>query len=162
MKLSKEREDARVTIPAPDFFKGKKRIKYKKGFKNADIDSRHKTTGVYTKVFFRLLELMVMDVIEGDVVYLNKRTKARLYVDYREVLFKNILSAAKLARPHIPKVDFSLTKMRTPFIAFDTGYVNSSPCFVRIPEYLYIDLIHKINGGKRYSKGMKDFWFNRS
>ena len=45
-------------------------------------------------------------------------------------------------------------------MAFDPGYSKSSPCFVRIPEYLYIDLIHKVNKGKKYSKGVKDFWFN--
>lgn len=163
MKITEKREDERVIIPAPDFLKDKvKKIKYKKGFNNSDIDSHHKTSGVYAKILFRLLELMVMDVIAGHTVYFNKRTKARIYVDYREVLFKNILSAEALAKPHIPRVDFSKTKMRTPFIAFDTGYKNSSPCLVKVPEYLYIDLINQVNEGKRFSKSMKDFFFNRA
>lgn len=161
MGLSREREDDRVSIPATSFFKDKDRIKYKKGFTNADIDTRHKTSGVYTKIFFRLLELMIMDVLEGHVVYLNKRTKARFYVDYRDVLLKNVISAEKLAKPHIPRVDLTLTKMRTPIIAFDSGHANSSLCFVRIPEYLYIDMINKVNSGKKFSRGKKEFWFNR-
>lgn len=163
MRIKSKREDERVVIPAPDFLRDKvKKIKYKKGFNNADIDSHHKTSGVYVKILFRLLELMVMDVIAGHTVYFSKRTKARIYVDYRDVLMKNIMSAEELAKPHIPRVDFSVTRMRTPFIAFDTGHSKSSPCLLRIPEYLYIDLINQVNKGMKYAKSMKEFFFNQA
>lgn len=163
MEIKEKREDERVVIPAPDFLRDKvTQIKYKKGFKNADIDSHHKTPGVYNKILFRLLELMVMDVIEGHTVYFNKRTKARIYVDYRDVLMRNIKSADRLAKAHIPRVDFSITRMRTPFIAFDTGHAKSTPCLLKTPEYLYIDLINQINKGKKYAKSMKEFFFNQA
>lgn len=162
MLISKKKEDPRVIVPLTSLVKdGIKQIKYRKGFTNTDVCKSHKTERIYAKVMFRLLELMIMDVLDGNIVYFSKRTGARFYVDYRDVTIKNVLNAGKFGRPDIEKVDFGVTNMRTPFVAFDPGYKGSGPCLVTVPKYLYNDLIHRVNGGKKYAKASKDFWFNK-
>ena len=61
----------------------------------------------------------------------------------------------------IPKVDFRVSGYRMPMVAFDPGYPNSTPCEVFVPSYLYSMLIDKVNSGMKYTKSIKDFWFNK-
>jgi hypothetical protein len=41
------------------------------------------TSRVYSTVLFRLLELIIMDVIAGHVVYFDRNVKSMFYVDYK-------------------------------------------------------------------------------
>ena len=154
--------DERVVVTVVDLLKDRvDKIKYKKGFSNKDMTSDHGTTTVYAKVLFKLLELMILDVIEGHIVYFNKRVRSRFYVDYTPAGKNLIMGKGIKEEMKIPLVDFRVTKYRMPLIAFDPGYKNSSPCQAFIPSYLYSLLIEKVNSGKKYSKSTKDFWFNK-
>jgi hypothetical protein len=44
---------------------------------------------VYSTVLFRLLELMIMDVIAGHVVYFDRNVKSMFYVDYKPASPRN-------------------------------------------------------------------------
>lgn len=156
------RTDERVVVTVVDLLKDRvDKIKYKKGFSNRDITADHGTTTVYAKVLFKLLELMILDVIEGHIVYFNKRVKARFYVDYTPA-GKNLIMGKGIKKDmKIPLVDFKVTRYRMPLIAFDPGYRRATPCQVYVPSYLYSLLVEKINAGKKYTKSTKDFWFNR-
>ena len=152
--------DNKVIIAMADLLHGKlERVKYKKGFKASDITSDHGTSRVYSTILFRLMELIVMDVIEGHVVYFDKKIKSRFYVDFKPV--SETLIQGKGLKEDSAIVDLRVTQYRMPIIAFDPGYKNSTPCHCFIPNYLYRMLVEKVNSGKKYSKSTKDFWFNK-
>lgn len=154
--------DERVIVTTKDLLAGRvKKIKYKKGFTNADITSDHGTTAVYTKILFKLLELMIMDVIEGHIVYFSKKAKSIFYIDFRQASRELLLGKGAHKDMNTPLVDFKKTKYRMPIVSFDPGYVGSEPCMVFVPSYLYSMLIDKVNAGTTYIKSNKDFWFNK-
>lgn len=156
------RTDERVVVTVVDLLKDRvKKIKYKKGFNNASITADHGTTTVYAKVLFKLLELMILDVIEGHIVYFSRRVKSRFYVDWTPAGKNLIMGKGIKDDMKIPLVDFKVTRYRMPLIAFDPGYTRSTPCQVYVPSYLYSLLVEKVNSGKKYTKSSKDFWFNK-
>lgn len=154
--------DERVVVTVKDLLQHKvNKIKYKKGFTNKDISSDLGTTSVYSKVLFKLLELMIMDVIEGHIVYFNRKSKARFYVDWTPASPALIAGKGLKENMRIPKVDFKKSGYRMPLVAFDPGYAKSTPCQVYVPAYIYSMLVNKVNEGMRYTKSAKDFWFNK-
>jgi len=151
-----------IVVPMADLLAGElKKIKYKKGFSNKDIVSDGGTTRAYSAVLFRLMELIVMDVIAGHIVYFNKRVGSRFYVDYQPAGPELIRGKGIKENMDFPLVDLRVTRYRMPIIAFDPGYKNSSPCICIVPKYLYAMLIDAVNKGKKYPKGTKDFWYNK-
>jgi hypothetical protein len=56
-------------------------ITYKPGHGSRTITSD--ASRVYSTVLFRLLELIIMDVIAGHVVYFDRNVKSMFYVDYK-------------------------------------------------------------------------------
>jgi hypothetical protein len=154
--------DERIIVPIVDLLNNKvDRIKYKPGFNALSISSDGGNSKAYSVILFKLLELMIMDVIAGDIVYFNKKIKSMFYVDYEAapdfvIQGKNIKKDLKT-----PLIDMRMTNYRFPFIAFDPGYKNSSPCKCIIPNYLYVMLIEEINKGRKYPKSTKNFWKNK-
>lgn len=154
----------RVIVCVADLLQGRlEKIKHKPGYTNKDITSDGGTTRAYSKILFRMIELMILDVIAGDVVYFDRRRKSRLYVDYKPATERMILGEGldKTNRVIDEEIDFTITRYRVPIIAFDPGYAQANPCEVRIPPYLYNKLIKAVNSGKRYSKSPKDFYYNK-
>lgn len=154
--------DERVIVSVADLLQDRlEGIKYKPGCGSRTITSDGGTSRVYSTILFRLLELMIMDVIEGHVVYFDKTVKSMFYVDYRPASQELISGKGIREDMKIPLVDFKVTNYRMPIIAFDPGYKRSTPCECFIPPYLYTMLIEKINSGKKYPKSTKDFWRNK-
>jgi len=155
--------DPRITVTAVDLLQHRvKRIKYKKGFSNVDIVSDHGTTAAYSKIIFSLFELMILDVIAGDIVYIDKKRKNRFYVETKTVSKEFIDGKGITENMRIPMLDLSVTKYKAPFIAYDTGYLSAAPCDVFVPSYLFSALIEEVNNGKKYSKVNKKFNFAKA
>lgn len=154
--------DERIIVTVKDLLQGRlKKIKYKKGFSNKDVVTDHGTTSVYAAVLFKLLELMIMDVIDGHIVYFNRRLKARFYVDWQPVSASMIAGKGITENMKTPLVDFKVSGYKMPLLTFDPGYKNSTPCQLFVPSYLYAMLIEKVNEGFKYTKGIKEYWFNK-
>lgn len=135
-------------------------IKTKKGYTIADLAPNYRKSDVYTRVLFQLLELMLIDVAAGNIVYLDKKRKARLYVVFKPASKNMLLGRGLKKDSKIPKINFKATKYRVPMFAFDPGYENSTPAFVRVPTHIYAILIDEANTGRRYPKPVgKKFWF---
>lgn len=155
-------DDPRVIVPIADILQGRvDKIKFKPGFNAKSVVSDGGTTRVYSAVLFRLMELMIMDVIAGDIVYLDKKRKAMFYVDYMPVAASMIEGTSIKENMKIPLVNLRLTNYKMPIIAFDPGYKYSTPCICRIPLYLYVMLIEEVNKGRKYPKSVKDFRANK-
>lgn len=151
-----------VVISMAELLAGElKKIKYKSGFNNKDIVSDGGTSRAYSAVLFRLMELIVMDVIAGHIVYFNKKRGSKFYVDYQPAGPELIKGKGIKDDMDFPLVDLRVTRYRMPIIAFDPGYKNSTPCVCIVPKYLYAMLIEEVNKGKKYPKGLKDFWYNK-
>lgn len=133
--------------------------KHKKGFSNKDIAVDHGNDIVYNRMLFRLFELMIMDVIDGDIVYFNKKLGSKMYVDMQPASAA-MIKGKGLNKRRVEKIDFAVTRYKIPFVAFDPGGKRSM-CKVIIPMYLYNELIKKVNGGQKYPKGLKKFWFDK-
>lgn len=163
MRLNtKYKTDRRIEAPVSDLFKGRiPKIKFKEGFKNSDICREGRYELTYNKVFFTMLELMALDVIEGHKVIFNESSRgdAFFYVDYRDASPEIIRGKGEKGR-RIRKIDFKKTRYRVPMIVFDVGLASMPPARVKIPRYLYSMLIDKANQGKAYFKGTKVLWFN--
>ena len=152
--------DPRVTVPVKELLQNRvRKIKYKKGFSNADIVSDHGTTSVHARIIFTLFELMILDVISGDIVYIDKKRKNRFYVEMKTVSKEFIEGKGITDKMKIPMLDLRASKYKAPFIAYDTGYRITAPCDVFIPSYLFSYLIDEVNKGRRYSKANKRFNF---
>lgn len=153
--------DLDVVVSFTKLFKGHtKKIKYKEGFRNKDITTNRRTTHVYNKIMYTLFELMIIDVIEGHVVYLDKKRGARLYVDFMAapasvIEGKNIKKDRKA-----PLIDLQVTGYKMPFIAYDPGG-STHVCKMNIPMHLYTQLVLAVNTGKKYIGGTKKFWYDR-
>lgn len=153
-------EHGKVVVTFTELIKGHMGTpKYKKGFSNKDIVAAHNNDLVYNRMLFRLLELMIMDVINGDVVYFNKKAGSKMYVDMHPAS-PAMIKGKGLGKKDTEKIDFNVTRYRVPFIAYDPGGERSM-CKVFIPKYLYNELVRKANSGKRYPKGLKKFWFDK-
>jgi hypothetical protein len=162
MGVKKFKTPSNVVIPMSDLLAGElKKIKYKNKFNNKDIVSDGGTSRVYNAVLFRLMELIIMDVIEGHIVYFNKRAGSKFYVDYQPAGQELIKGKGIKDNRGFPLVDLRVTRYRMPIIAFDPGYKSSTPCVCIIPKYLYALLIEAVNKGKKYPKGVKNFWYNK-
>lgn len=137
------------------------KIKFKEGFKAADITTDKGTPLAYNKIFFRLMELMMLDVIEGNIVCFNKNTNACFYV-HDWITHKELFEGKGIKEDRkIPLVDFKATGYKMPVVVFDPGYRDSELCKVFIPEYLYGMLIERVNEGKKYPKTVKKLWFEK-
>jgi hypothetical protein len=74
--------DQRVIVSVADLLQDRlENITYKPGHGSRTITSD--TSRVYSTVLFRLLELIIMDVIAGHVVYFDRNVKSMFYVDYK-------------------------------------------------------------------------------
>jgi hypothetical protein len=154
--------DDRVVISVASLLKGKvDAVKYEKGFSNKHIAANCHTNTVYNKVLYRLLELMIMDVIEGDLVYFHRETKARFSVHYWMTHPELIEGKGIHDDMETNLVDLSKTNYRMPVIVFDPGYKDSPLCLTYIPSYLYGMLIDKVNEGKKYPQSIKRLWFEK-
>jgi hypothetical protein len=154
--------DERVVVTVVDLLQDRlDRINYKKGYSAKDVHSDGGTSRSYSVVLFKLMELMIMDVIEGKVVYFDRKAKSMFYVDFRPASADMIAGKGLKDDMKIPLIDFQMTNYRVPFIAFDPGSEASTPCQCYIPPYLYSMLIDEVNKGRKYPKSTKDFSFNR-
>jgi hypothetical protein len=154
--------DQRVIVSVADLLQDRlENIKYKPGSGSRTITSDGGTSRVYSTVLFRLLELMIMDVIAGHVVYFDRSVKSMFYVDYKPASREIISGKGLKENMKIPLVDFKATNYRMPIIVFDPGYKASTPCECFIPPYLYSMLIDEVNKGKKYPKSNKVFWKNK-
>lgn len=153
-------EKGKVVVTFTELIKGNMGApKYKKGFSNKDITVDHGNDITYNRMLFRLFELMVMDVINGDVVYFNKKLGSKMYVDMHPAS-PAMIKGKGLNKRKVELIDFSVTRYRVPFVAFDPGGCRSM-CKVIIPMYLYNELIRNVNKGQKYPKGLKKFWFDK-
>jgi hypothetical protein len=137
-----------------------KKIDHKQGFTNKDITSNHSTEYAYSTIMYKLMELVILDVIEGNIVYLDSKRKAKVYVDYEPAKTEMIMGK-NADNAIIPLIDFRASKYRVPIIVFDTGYKDSSLMKCFLPKYLYGALVEKVNTGKQYPKGTKIYWANK-
>jgi len=154
--------DQRVIVSVADLLQDRlDAIAYKPGHGAKTISSDGGTSRVYSTVLFKLLELMIMDVIAGHVVYFDRNVKSMFYVDYKPASQAIIQGKGIKEEMKIPLVDFKVTNYRMPIIAFDPGYKASTPCECFVPPYLYSMLIDQVNKGKKYPKSTKDFWRNK-
>lgn len=154
-------DDAKIIKSLRDIMEFK-RIKYKKGFSNRSLTTTHKTSIVYMHVLFTMLELMLLDVVDGDTVFLDKKKGSRLYVDSRPVDVAMVGGKGwdeKKAKS--PKVDLRASGYRMPIFAFDPGPSTSRPALIHAPWYIYTALVENINAGKKYGKPLKRFWYDR-
>lgn len=153
-------KEGKVVVTFTELIKGHMGTpKYKKGYSNKDIAVDHGNDIVYNRIMFRLLELMIMDVIDGDIVYFNEKLGSKMYVDMHPAS-PAMIKGKGLDKMKGEKIDFAVTRYRVPFVAFDPGGARSM-CKVIIPSYLYNDLIRKVNSGQKYPKGLKKFWFDK-
>lgn len=154
--------DPRVIVSVADLLQDRlENIKYKPGHGARSISSDGGTTRVYSTVLFKLLELMIMDVIAGNIVYFDRKVKSMFYVDFKPASQELIRGKGIKEDMKIPLVDFKVTKYRMPIIVFDPGYKASTPCECFIPPYLYSMLIDEVNKGKKYPKSNKVLWRNK-
>lgn len=155
--------DERIIVPVADLLDNKvNRIKYKSGFNASNMSSDGGNSRAYSVILFRLLELMIMDVIAGDIVYFDRKVKSMFYVDYEQAPDFVIEGTRIKEDLKTPMIDMKMTNYRFPFIAFDPGYKGSSPCKCTIPNYLYVMLIEEINKGRKYPKSRNTFWKNKN
>lgn len=162
MSFKRFKTDERVIVSVADLLQDRlEGIKYKPGHTSRTITSDGGTSRVYSTILFRLLELMIMDVIAGHVVYFDRSVKSMFYVDYKPASQAIIMGKGIKENMKIPLVDFRATNYRMPIIAFDPGYKGSTPCECFVPPYLYSMLIEEVNKGRKYPKSTKDFWINK-
>jgi hypothetical protein len=75
--------DQRVIVSVADLLQDRlENITYKPGH-GSDYYIWWRYSRVYSTVLFRLLELIIMDVIAGHVVYFDRNVKSMFYVDYK-------------------------------------------------------------------------------
>lgn len=154
--------DPRVIVSVADLLQNKlDKINYKPGRNAKTISSDGGTSRVYSTVLFKLLELIIIDVIAGNVVYFDRKVKSMFYVDFKPASQELIQGKGIKEDMKIPLVDFKVTNYRMPIIVFDPGYKAATPCECFIPPYLYSMLIDEVNKGKRYPKSNKVFWRNK-
>lgn len=157
------RSDDRVIVSVVDLLHDKlKPIKYKPGFTAKSINSDHGNSRAYSTILFKLMELMIMDVIAGNIVYFDRKVKSMFYVDFYPAPEAMIRGEGRHENNKIDLIDFSVTRYRVPFIAFDPGYKNSTVCFCHIPPYLYNALIQEVNNGRTYPKSTKVYFANKN
>ena len=116
---------------------------------------------VAKKILSTLLELMVLDVIEGDYVYINRHMNASLSVNHRPILdsFFNADSHPNVV-VEIPKLDVIKAEFKYPIIVFDPGRPKDRLMLTVVPRYLFALLIDNVNNGKKYTKNKKEYVLN--
>jgi hypothetical protein len=130
--------DQRVIVSVADLLQDRlENITYKPGHGSRTITSDGGTSRVYSTVLFRLLELIIMDVIAGHVVYFDRNVKSMFYVDYKPAS-QEIISGKGIKEMKIPLVDFKVTNYRMPIILL-TGYKASTVCECFIPHLYYVN-----------------------
>jgi hypothetical protein len=109
--------DQRVIVSVADLLQDRlENITYKPGHGSRTITSDGGTSRVYSTVLFRLLELIIMDVIAGHVVYFDRNVKSMFYVDYKPASQEIISGKGIKENMKIPLVDFKVTNYRMPII----------------------------------------------
>jgi len=153
--------DTTIIRSMKDIIKDYKKIEFKKGHTLAELIPNKYKSAVYNWVMYYILELMLMDVANGDIVFLDKKRKSRLYVVFKDAT-PNMLAGKGYdeKKSKIPKIDFKVTGYKVPFFAFDPGYEDAHPALLHVPAYLYSILIEQANTGIKYPKpALKKFWF---
>ena len=111
----------------------------------------------YGKVFYDLLEAMMFDFIQGDIIIFDKKRDLKFFM-YIEKASKNMLLGklkGKIKIKNIPYLDFSKLDYGFPRIMMELGRKDKPAAFFNIPPHLYLLLIEKMYGGKRYIKSSK-------
>jgi hypothetical protein len=109
--------DQRVIVSVADLLQDRlENITYKPGHGSRTITSDGGTSRVYSTVLFRLLELIIMDVIAGHVVYFDRNVKSMFYVDYKPASQEIISGKGIKENMKIPLVDFKVTNYRMPIL----------------------------------------------
>lgn len=138
-----------------------KNIKYTRGVGgNRSITSDGGTSEAYGVILFKLLEMMMLDVIAGDIVYFNRKKKGFFFVYDWPPTASYIRGKGLDKDMKIPVLELSKNGYKVPIIAYDPGG-DFHLCKVHIPSYLYGVLIESVNAGKKYAKGFKKFWFDK-
>jgi hypothetical protein len=116
-KYKRFETDQRVIVSVADLLQDRlENITYKPGHGSRTITSDGGTSRVYSTVLFRLLELIIMDVIAGHVVYFDRNVKSMFYVDYKPASQEIISGKGIKENMKIPLVDFKVTNYRMPII----------------------------------------------
>ena len=150
-----------IIVPCTRLFEGAvPRINYSKGYSNKSITSNHSTEYAYSTIMYKLFELIILDVIAGNIVYLDSKRKAKLYVDSKPATTE-IIMGKNAEKAGISLIDFRASRYTIPVMIFDTGYKSSTLMQCFLPKYLYSALVDNINSGKKYPKGTKVFWANK-
>lgn len=133
-------------------------LKYKKGYSISDYSTSRMNIRVFIKIFFRLLELMLLDVAEGHTVILDKKLNSQFFVVMRNVPthFSDTFKGG------ITKIDLKKSKYMLPHFAFSPGD-NHSPALVRAPKMIWSYLIEQVNAGKKYvTPTVPKFYFQKT
>lgn len=162
-RASHKGTDPRIVIPVRDlFFDGiVKSITYSEGHSSHSFTNGEGVTVAAMRILATLVELMILDVLEGKVVYFNEKLGASFSVNHRPILDKFFKGEShKNTRLEIPKLDVIKAGFKYPIIVFDPGG-QSDLCLTVIPRYLYALLTDKINRGKTFPKSKKEYILNK-
>ena len=163
-RASHNKSDARIVIPAIElFFDGAvKTIKYNEGVTSHSFTAGMGITVAARRILNTLVELMILDVLEGKVVYFNKKLNSSFSVNHRPVMdsfFKG--SSHENTKVAIPKLDVIKSGFKYPIVVFDPGREKDQLCLTVIPRVFYALLTDNINNGKTYPKSTKEYILNK-
>jgi len=153
-----------IVVKAVELFsKAKvKTIKFNDGMSAEKFLKRKEGAPVVTnKIIGSLMELMILDVINGDIVYFNKKLNSSFSVNSRPILsnFFKGKSHKGVVTP-VPKLDVAAAGFKYPIIVFDPGREGDRLMLTVVPRFLYALLTDNINNGKRYIKSSKEYILN--
>jgi len=153
-----------IIVPATRILQlgGLKTIKFNKGMSAEKfLGVKEGAPRVAKKILGSLIELMMLDVIEGDYVYLNKQMNASISVNNKPIL-DSFFSAESHpnTQTEIPKLDVIKAEFKYPIIVFDPGREKDRLMLTVIPRFLFALLIDNVNSGKIYTKNKKEYILN--
>jgi hypothetical protein len=103
----------------------------------------------------------MLDVINGDKVFLNHKLNASFSVNGRPILnsfFK--ASPHPNAQEDVPTLDVVAAGFKYPIIVFDPGRGKDRLMLAVVPRFLFALLVDNINNGKTYPKSTKEYILN--
>jgi hypothetical protein len=152
--------DTTIIYSFPKIVKEFKKIGFKVGHTLEQLIKNKDKSAIYNRIIFYTIELMLLDVAAGDIVYLDKKKNSRFYVVFRAASPGMIKGNGYSKKSKIPKLDFEKSNYKVPFFAFDPGYPDAHPAIMYAPNYIYSVLIENVNAGVKYPKpASKKFWF---
>ncbi|MCK5788545.1 MAG: hypothetical protein KAH32_06080 [Chlamydiia bacterium] len=109
------------------------------------------------KITFKLLELILADVLEKVDVVLDRKIGARIFVYMEKV--HDVLIQGKNLKKNSAVVDLTKTNYTLPAFAYFSGNTESSLAKIHAPLYLWEALVAKVNSGVKYAKPAGVFFF---